>query len=123
MIQTPERIVMWINSLDGILSLRTAHDKSIVDQIVAALMDVVAIADEYQEEDVEGEAKLNPIMHNIFEKWMEKFYPGLVAGIQGMEHNERMFREGLVQFGKKRPLVSLLSPPSSIPSLLQAGGG
>ena len=110
MIQTSERLVLWLDSLDGILS-RTSHDKGIVDQTVAGLMDIVAIADEYQE-DTDGEVKLNPIMENIFGKWMNKFYPGLVAGVQGMEYNERMFRDCLVQFGKKRPLVCHLMAPN-----------
>lgn len=107
MIQTPERVIMWLDTLRGILNQRTSHDKAIVNETVAGLMDLVKLADEYTD-IAEEEVTLNPIMHRLFSGWMDRFYPAFVEGVPGMEYNERMFREALVQFGKKCPLV--LSP-------------
>lgn len=76
---------------------------------MAGLMDLVTLADEYQD-IAEGDPSLNPIIHELFSKWMDKFYPGLVDGIQSMEFNERMFREALTSFGKRRPQVSHILP-------------
>lgn len=105
MIQTPERVLMWLDQLKGILTQRTSHEKGIVDETVAGLMDLVALADEYQD-IAEGDTTINPIIHELFSKWMDRFYPGLVDGIQSMEFNERMFRDALTSFGKRRPQVS-----------------
>lgn len=107
MIQTNERVLVWLDSLKGVLSTRPTHDKGIVEETVAALMDLVALADEYQDIS-EGDLTLNPIMHQIFIIWMSRFYPGYVSGITGMEHNERIFRQALVHFGKRRPQVCAL---------------
>lgn len=104
MIQTNERVLTWLESLKGVLSTRPTHDKGIVEETIAALMDLVTLADEYQDVS-EGDQTLNPIMHHIFYIWMSRFYPGYVSGLAGMEHNERMFRQALVQFGKRRPQV------------------
>ena len=102
MIYTPERVLMWLDQMKGMLTERTSHEKGIVDETVAALMDLVALADEHQD-TADADATINPIVHELFSKWMEKFFPGLVDGIQSMEFNERMFREALTSFGKRRP--------------------
>lgn len=106
MIQTHERILVWVESLKGILSERPSHKKGEIEEISAALTDLVNLADEY--EDVgEGELPLNPVMHRLFSIWMERFYPTSISGVVGMEYNERLFREALIQFGKRRPQVWL----------------
>ncbi|KAI6781387.1 Tuberous sclerosis 1 protein-like protein [Emericellopsis cladophorae] len=103
MIQTPERLLLWMDTLQGILTQRVTHDRNVVDETVAGLMDLVALADDYQEDVGEG-TSINPIVHTLFSSWMERFYPGVVEGIPNMEYNERMFREALIAFGKRRPL-------------------
>lgn len=104
MIQTPERIVFWLDTMQGTLAQQQAHDKGIVGETVAALMDLVTLADEYQDAS-ETDDTSNPIIQRLFTTWMDEFYPFFVEGVPGMEYNERMFREALVSFGKRRPLV------------------
>ena len=104
MIQSPERVIMWLDYLRGVLNQRTSNDRAIVNETVRGLMELVTMADEYQ--DVcEGEVTLNPVMHRLFVGWMDRFYPAFVEGVPDAECNERMFRDALVQFGKRRPLV------------------
>lgn len=104
MIQTPERVIMWLDNLRGVLTQRTSNDRAIVNETVRGLMELVTMADEYQ--DVrEEEVTLNPVMHRLFVAWMDRFYPTFVEGVPDTECNERMFRDALVQFGKRRPLV------------------
>lgn len=111
MIKTPERIIMWLDCLKGYLTSQTEHNKGVVNETLAAVMDLVALADEYQEVSGDDEPT-NPIIHRLFSTWMERVYPAFVDGVPGVEYNERMFREALVHFGQKRPLVSLPPPPA-----------
>lgn len=104
MIRTPQRVLMWLDQLKGVLTQRTSHEKGIVNETVAGLTDLVDLADEYQD-IAEGDMTVNPIVHELFSTWMDRFYPGLVDGIQSMEFNERMFRDALTSFGKRRPEV------------------
>jgi hypothetical protein len=119
MIQTPERVITWLDLLKGVLNQHTTHGKAIVDETIAGLMDLVRLADEYQDIS-EEEVTLNPIMHRLFIAWMDRYYPAFVEGIPGMEYNERMIREALVQFGKRRPLVP---SPCWFTTLVQCYGG
>ncbi|KAF4121710.1 Hamartin protein [Geosmithia morbida] len=104
MIRTPERIVMWLDCLKGYLSQHA--DTGIITETIAAMMDLVALADEYQDAHPDGQDGVisNPIVDRLFQTWMERLYPAFVEGLPGMEYNERMFREALVDFGKRKPL-------------------
>lgn len=104
MILTPARIMMWIDALKGVISERTTHEKGAVEEIVSVLMELVDIADEFQELS-DGDPPLNPIMHHLLTVWMDRLYPAWVTGIPNMEYNERMFRDALTAFGKRRPQV------------------
>ncbi|KAI9901566.1 hypothetical protein N3K66_003383 [Trichothecium roseum] len=101
MIHTPERVIFWMDSFKGMLT-RQVYDKGVVDETTALLTDLVGLANEYSDQS-EAEEEMNPIIQRIFVAWMERFYPATVEGLPGMEYNERMFRDGLIQFAKKRP--------------------
>lgn len=104
MLQTP-RILQWFDVLKGTLD-KTNHEKATVDETVAALMALVTHADEYQE-DSETNAVSNPIIDRLFSTWMDRFYPSSCEGKLSGEYNERMIREALTHFGKRRPKVFL----------------
>jgi hypothetical protein len=73
-------------------------------ETVAGLMDVILIAENYQEtSDTDGPP--NAVIQRLFSLWMERFYPASLDGHPSAQHNERLVREVLVQFGKKRHKV------------------
>lgn len=79
-------------------------DKNFVNETMAGLMDTVTLADEYQDtSDTDGAP--NPIIDRLLAEWMDKYYPAYSEGNTALEYNERMLRDALCNFGKKRPQV------------------
>ena len=106
-LQTPERIQQWFDACRGMLT-RSTQDKGIIlNETVAGFMDLFTLADAYQD-IADGQSVSNPIIDRLFDIWMDRLYPGSTAGISNLEHAERMIREALGQFGKKRPKVASL---------------
>lgn len=101
-LQTAERVTFWVDILKETLSERSPHEKGIVDETIGSLMDIVSFAVDFQDNS-EGDEPLNAIMHHMFTIWMDCFYPAFVKGVAGMEFNERIFRQAIIQFGKMRP--------------------
>ncbi|KAK5998276.1 Tuberous sclerosis 1homolog-like-like protein [Cladobotryum mycophilum] len=100
-LQTPERILAWFDACRGLLD-KTDHEKNIVNETIAALMDVVTLADEYHE-IADDDSASNPFIDRLFTTWLDKFYPAYSEGNATAEHNERMLRDALGHFGRKRP--------------------
>lgn len=99
-----ERILPWFDVMKGLLDT-TTNEKGTVAETVAGLMALVTYADEYQNTS-ESSAVSNPIVDRLFAVWMERFYPAVSEGKIAVEYNERMIREALLQFGKRRPKVT-----------------
>ena len=106
-IQTVDRIMIWFDRCKGIMDT-IAHNKGALEEVLAAFMDLITVAEEYHVESDNGSTP-NPFIDKLFFVWMSKFHPAYSAGVSGMENNERIVREALNQFGKKRPQVSQLS--------------
>ncbi len=104
-LQTPERVLPWFDSYKGLLD-RTGLDKLVVDETVAALMDLVMFMDEYHVRSG-GDSATNPIIDRLFSIWINRFYPEVVDEDTSHEYNERMVRDALKSFGKRRPKVYL----------------
>ncbi|KAK0388588.1 hypothetical protein NLU13_4831 [Sarocladium strictum] len=100
-LQTQERLLQWFDACQGYID-KAPVDKSMITETVAGLMDVVLLAENYQEAS-DGEGAPNPIIHRLFSLWMDRFYPASVEGQPNAQHNEKLVREGLIQFGKRRP--------------------
>ncbi|GJN81019.1 hamartin [Purpureocillium lilacinum] len=100
-LQTPERVLPWFDSYKGLLD-RTGLDKLVVDETVAALMDLVMFMDEYHVRSG-GDSATNPIIDRLFSIWINRFYPEVVDEDTSHEYNERMVRDALKSFGKRRP--------------------
>ncbi|KAG6038238.1 hypothetical protein E4U41_004403 [Claviceps citrina] len=100
-LRTPERILPWFDackdSLDG-----EDVDKCVVDEAVAALMEVATLIDEFQVPYAGGSAS-KPVIRRLFRVWMKRFYPALLGGNPASGNNERVVRLCLCQFGRKRP--------------------
>ncbi|KAK2595932.1 hypothetical protein QQS21_006527 [Conoideocrella luteorostrata] len=100
-LQTPERILPWFDACKGILD-RDDIDKYVVDETVAALMDLVTLIDEFQV-TFAADSAASRVIHRLFELWLNRFYPALLEGNTSSGYNERLLRLSLCNFGKKRP--------------------
>lgn len=99
--------MQWFDACQGFIET-APHDKGMITETVAGLMDVVLLAENYQEAS-DGEIARNDIIHRLFSLWMERFYPASLAGYTNAQHNEKLVREALIQFGKRRPKVRSLA--------------
>lgn len=99
-LQSPARILPWFDVCKGFLD-RMGLDKLAVDETVSALMDLVAFTDDL--DIAAGDSATNPIIDCLFAIWVKRFYPALAEGIAIHEKNERLVRQALKAFGKKRP--------------------
>ncbi|KAG6170980.1 hypothetical protein E4U11_001425 [Claviceps purpurea] len=100
-LRTPERILPWFDVCMGILD-EPDLDKCVVDETVAALMGIVTLIDE-SKAPLAGDTVAKPVIHGLMELWMKHFYPALLDGHPASEHNERLVRHSLSNFGRKRP--------------------
>lgn len=100
-LRTPERILPWFDVCMGILD-EPDLDKCVVDETVAALMGIVTLIDE-SKAPLAGDTVAKPVIHGLMELWMKHFYPALLDGQPASEHNERLVRHSLSNFGRKRP--------------------
>ncbi|KAG6298808.1 hypothetical protein E4U45_004862 [Claviceps purpurea] len=100
-LRTPERILPWFDVCMGILD-EPDVDKCVVDETVAALMGIVTLIDE-SKAPLAGDTVAKPVIHGLMELWMKHFYPALLDGHPASEHNERLVRHSLSNFGRKRP--------------------
>ena len=114
-LQTPQRVLPWFDACKGLLD-SDGLDKNTVDETVASLMDLVTLIDEYQV-DYEGDSPAMRIINRMFQVWMSRFYPALLDGNIYSEYNERLIRQALCDFGKKRPKVRAVSPLLTAPVL------
>lgn len=102
-LQTQERLLQWFDACQGFAD-KAPHDKGMITETVAGLMDVVLLAENYQE-NADSDDGPNPIIHRLFSVWMDRFYPASLEGHPNAQHNEKLVRESLIQFGKRRPKV------------------
>ncbi|QPH12209.1 hypothetical protein C2857_004313 [Epichloe festucae Fl1] len=100
-LQTPERILPWFDACKGFLD-REGLSNHVVDETVAAFMDLITLIDEFQVPFADDSAAKR-VIHRLFELWMNRFYPALLDGNSTSEYNERLVRLSLCNFGKKRP--------------------
>ncbi|KAG5972394.1 hypothetical protein E4U58_006604 [Claviceps cyperi] len=100
-LRTPERILPWFDVCMGILD-EPDLDKCVVDETVAALMGIVTLLDE-SKAPLAGDTVAKPVIYGLMELWMKHFYPALLDGYPASEHNERLVRHSLSNFGRKRP--------------------
>jgi hypothetical protein len=102
-LQTQERLLQWFDACQGFIDT-APQDKGMITETVAGLMDVVLLAENYQETS-DSDGGPNPVIHRLFSLWMDRFYPASVEGRPNAQHNEKLVREALIQFGKRRPKV------------------
>ncbi|PHH69013.1 hypothetical protein CDD82_128 [Ophiocordyceps australis] len=100
-LQTPQRVLPWFDACKGFLD-RSGLDKISVDETISALMDLIAVTDNYQFPTSPG-ASANPVMDRLFLIWTSRFYPALVEGNTSQSHNETLVRQALTAYGKKKP--------------------
>ncbi|PHH64599.1 hypothetical protein CDD81_4210 [Ophiocordyceps australis] len=100
-LQTPQRVLPWFDACKGFLD-RSGLDKLSVDETISALMDLIAVTDDYQFPK-SADAGTNPVMDRLFFIWTKRFYPALVEGNTDQEHNETLVRQALTAYGKKKP--------------------
>ncbi|PHH89008.1 hypothetical protein CDD83_6770 [Cordyceps sp. RAO-2017] len=98
---TPERILPWFDSCKGLLD-RTGLDRLVVDEAVGALVDLVSLTEEHYA-SCGGDSATNPVIDRLLSIWMTRFYPSLAEGNKAHEYSERIVRQALKRFGKKRP--------------------
>lgn len=65
-------------------------------------MDLVTLIDEHRVSVTENSAA-SRFMNRLLGLWMNRFYTGLLDGKTSSESNERLMRQALCNFGKKRP--------------------
>ena len=111
-LQTTERILQLCDRCKGMLEKTVSYDRGLLEELVAGLVDLITVADEYHE-STDGDVATNPLIDRLFFGWMDSFYPASSAGIPGSEKNERIIREALANFGKKKPQVGIGSNPQS----------
>ena len=100
-LQSAEKILFWFDACLQILD-NTPLDKDVVKETVQAMMNTVKVA-EFIQESYEGE--LNPIIDRFFSIWLDRFYTAVAEGNKAIENNEKLLRDALVHFGKRRPKV------------------
>ncbi|KAM4064649.1 hamartin protein [Hirsutella rhossiliensis] len=99
-LKTPDRILPWFDTYKGLLD-SAGVDKLVVDEAVAALVDVVTVTDTCH--TTSPDLATNPIIDRLLSIWMTRLYPSLAEGNTSHEYNERLVRQALKSFGKKRP--------------------
>ncbi|KAG5982787.1 hypothetical protein E4U55_001325 [Claviceps digitariae] len=100
-LRTPEKILPWFDACKRILKEQDP-DERVVDEIVAALVDLAALIDEWQD-PFAGDSASQSVIRRLFELWITRFYPALLDGNPTSEYNERLVRLSLSSFGRKRP--------------------
>lgn len=101
-LKVPDRILPWLDIYKGLLD-NPGVDKFVVDEAIAALVDLVTVSDACHSSSPDQVTNL--IVDRLFSIWMTRLYPSLVEGATTHEQNERMVRQALKGFGKKRPKV------------------
>lgn len=109
-LQTQERLVQWLDACEGFVE-KAPQNKGMITETVAGLMDIVLLIERYQEES-DGDSSSSTALDRLFRVWMDRFYPASLEGRPNSEHNEKLLREALIQFGKRRPKVSWRLPHS-----------
>ncbi|KEY70943.1 hypothetical protein S7711_00782 [Stachybotrys chartarum IBT 7711] len=101
-LQTPERIIYWFECFQGTLDHPSAQKKLLLDEVIAGLLDLAKHSDEYQD-ILDNRNVVSPFIDRLLRIWIDRVYPTHSEGVLNIEYTERMSREALVQFGKKRP--------------------
>lgn len=102
-VQSPQKVLYWFDAAQRILD-STPLEKEVVSETIKAMMNTIAVADKYQDSQT-GEPGPNPIIDRLLAIWIEKFYPAVMEDNKAGAHNEKMLREALELFGKKRTKV------------------
>lgn len=102
-LQKPHRILQWFDVCRGMWESSTLS-KGVVDETMAGLMDLITLAVEYQDAS-EPQVSKNPFIDRLFFQWVDRAYPTSVVSGPSWEYAERLIRDALNQFGKKRPKV------------------
>ncbi|KAH8172776.1 hamartin protein [Sarocladium implicatum] len=100
-LQTQERLLQWFDACRGFVD-KAPHNKGMITETVAGLMDIVLLAENYIDHSDSDGAPI-AIIHRMFSLWMDRFYPASLEGHPNAQHNEKLVREALIQFGKRRP--------------------
>lgn len=104
-LRTPERILGWWDICGEILDTPT-HEKAVVSESYAGMMDVIALAEE-QMESPDADVSSSPFIDRLFTCWMDRFYPAWRDGSTAVQYSERLTRDALINFGKRHPKVCL----------------
>lgn len=105
-LQSPDRVLPLFDAYNSLLD-GAGVDKLLSDEAADALVDLVAVANACR--TISSDLATNPIMDRLFPVWMTRLSSTPVEGNTSHEHNERMVRQALKAFGKKRPKVSRLT--------------
>jgi hypothetical protein len=103
-LHTPERILYWFDRCQDTPDAAAVIKRNILDEALACLVDAVRFADENYDA-TESDASANPIVRRLLFEWIDRLYPAWAEGSGGGEYTERMVRDSLMHFGKKRPKV------------------
>ncbi|PHH70807.1 hypothetical protein CDD80_5717 [Ophiocordyceps camponoti-rufipedis] len=95
---TSDRVLSWFDSCKSLLD-KTGIDKMVVDEIIAALVDLVAQVEQASEVDLDT-SRITDALLCIS---MTRIYPALAQGNTNHEYNDKIVRRALKSFGKKRP--------------------
>ncbi|KJZ78021.1 hypothetical protein HIM_02658 [Hirsutella minnesotensis 3608] len=97
---TSDRILPWFDSCKGLLD-KPGLDKLVVDEAVAALVDLITLTDVCHTSAADSGS--SPIVDRLLTIWTSRLFPALNEGNTEHQPNERMVRQALKTFGKKRP--------------------
>ncbi|KYK59586.1 hamartin [Drechmeria coniospora] len=106
-LKTPKRVLSWLDFFKGILD-GTNLEKVAVDEAVAALTDLIDFLDEHPMKSG-GNSDTNPVVDRLILVWMDRFYPEQVEGDTRHGYSEKVLRDILISFGKRRLKAFLTS--------------
>ncbi|KAF4587315.1 hamartin [Ophiocordyceps camponoti-floridani] len=98
---TSDRVLSWFDSCKSLLDT-TGIDQMVVDETIAALVDLVAQVEQNQpasEVDL-GTSRITDALLSIS---ITRIYPALIQGNTSHEYNDKIVRRALKSFGKKKP--------------------
>ncbi|PFH60953.1 hypothetical protein XA68_18528 [Ophiocordyceps unilateralis] len=96
-----DRILSWFDGCNGLLD-RTEIDKTVLNEVIAALIDLVALIEKHQPNS-EADLATKPITDALLAVSITRLYPALTQGDTSYEYNDKIVRRALKSFGKKKP--------------------
>jgi hypothetical protein len=105
-LRSQARVLEWLELLIEPVLGHLGLEKGLASEAVANVMDILT-ADNYDDEEEAGSnPKPSPIATRLLDRWMHLFHITQPEGNSTELFKEKLMREALLAFGKKRPKVS-----------------